>query len=888
MTDSPEPSAIELRQVDLIRAPRSISDYDEVASALEAAREPAIEEDALAALWGRGEEGRLHEDCRFAPTPWGRWRLTHQPLANDRLVRRLLRGDWDGTRIAAELASLDREHGGRHVFDPGDPRFHQVADRSRWTLSDLPLRPAVAPGESPPDGTWVEILTLTAAAGRLGGSAEVVERLGWVAIRGTVPEDAFVARIAGASMEPGLPDGSYAVFRPAEPESGVVLAVHADFADDDLVSCTVKRARRDARGQVTLSSDNPAYRDRPILPAGASWEDVRRVAVLERALEPKDFIGLPGSRPSRVDRGPLTEADLERRLRGLRDRAARLATPRVGARPAGSPGARELPTDWEPPVLAVAADGTSLRWTYPGWDLPAELGRQVAVAGRPVSLGNLRRPGFVTVPPQHASYTVEARQAPPAAVERLLSLRLPGLPADRASVFRAPAGGHGTLLAEPELQLGRTYRLLVPPSLSEAAKSLVDLSGGAVLGAIDGWPVVELEVRTDVDPAWAAELAKLGLRCSTGGVWLDLVGAMPERFDQTPSGAVVPVFDGGRLPVVKVSAGEPCERDQVHLLVACTGSEARLALPAGDSWLVQLEDIAPGIVVVEVRASDRELAHDQRVLLVEQLARPVPPIRGAVVLESEAGTWPLAGPAPAHRDLRAWTTQGVEEPTVAGPPLWPIVLRWGVGAQLGQTTLRLDETGALRLPLGEVDALVAEHVHAWVCVDAGELGQLLLLHIAEADVDGLAGTLRRLDSQRGVPLSSLLGAGERFDRWARSVLQALGYLVGVPAVRPRAVVAGLARTSIVQDRIEQEELGLLWVVDETDDALRTDASRRVDALIAEAQSSGADVALLTNGATWLRVEPRRRIPRRRWADLGAALTSPYDAQLIEFVQEFMA
>ena len=62
-----------------------------------------------------------------------------------------------------------------------------------------------------------------------------------------------------------------------------------------------------------------------------------------------------------------------------------------------------------------------------------------------------------------------------------------GLPGTIATVFRIDAAGVGYLMAEPALNPGQGYRLLVPPALAS-----VELKPGQVNSLRDGWRFWEL------------------------------------------------------------------------------------------------------------------------------------------------------------------------------------------------------------------------------------------------------------------------------------------------------------------------------------------------------------------------------------------------------------
>ncbi len=96
---------------------------------LAAVRRTFTEEDALAEIWEAGYNVSPQDDSRLilGREADGRsprhWHLAGQVVANNRLIESLEAGPWDGRDLDAELARLDREHGGHHIFCPADDRL---------------------------------------------------------------------------------------------------------------------------------------------------------------------------------------------------------------------------------------------------------------------------------------------------------------------------------------------------------------------------------------------------------------------------------------------------------------------------------------------------------------------------------------------------------------------------------------------------------------------------------------------------------------------------------------------------------------------------------------------------------------------------------------------
>ena len=114
---------------------------DAAVQRLAAARRTFTEEDALAEIWEAGYNVSPQDDSRLilGREADGRsprhWHLAGQVVANNRLIQSLEVGTWDGRDLDAELARLDREHGGHHIFCPADDRLAVHPD-GRIELAD--------------------------------------------------------------------------------------------------------------------------------------------------------------------------------------------------------------------------------------------------------------------------------------------------------------------------------------------------------------------------------------------------------------------------------------------------------------------------------------------------------------------------------------------------------------------------------------------------------------------------------------------------------------------------------------------------------------------------------------------------------------------------------
>ncbi|MCL6550292.1 MAG: HsdR family type I site-specific deoxyribonuclease [Acidothermus cellulolyticus] len=160
---------------------------------------------------------------------------------------------------------------------------HLAADWAEHQDEPTGLSPAAAPRHSPalalvtdpPDAerfrTYAPVYDLAAAAGGFS-ETQIPEPVGWLPVSGhTLSPDMFVAKVAGRSMEPLIPDGSWCLFRfyrGGTRNGKIVLVQHRDIADPETGgSYTVKRYQSrkaaDAQGwrhvEIRLEPQNPEF-----------------------------------------------------------------------------------------------------------------------------------------------------------------------------------------------------------------------------------------------------------------------------------------------------------------------------------------------------------------------------------------------------------------------------------------------------------------------------------------------------------------------------------------------------------------------------------------------------------------------------------------------------
>ncbi|MBI3272662.1 MAG: HsdR family type I site-specific deoxyribonuclease [Planctomycetes bacterium] len=171
----------------------------------------------------------------------------------------LLSGEWDASGAVVVAEGADGAPTGGASATGGTAR-EGGAEPSR-ALGHEPFRRLVG---TPPVKvrykTCVPLVSLQAAAGGFG-QAQEVEPACWVepGTKRKLRKGMFVARVAGKSMEPAIPDGSWCLF--ASPVEGsrdgrIVLVAHRDIRDPETAaSYTVKRYKSRKLGKGAGKGD---------------------------------------------------------------------------------------------------------------------------------------------------------------------------------------------------------------------------------------------------------------------------------------------------------------------------------------------------------------------------------------------------------------------------------------------------------------------------------------------------------------------------------------------------------------------------------------------------------------------------------------------------------
>jgi hypothetical protein len=116
--------------------------------------------------WSLGEDARLREDMRFRETPWGRWMLAADLVANESVYRWLHAEGRGSVALDTALGRAAEAFGRRCVFCTNDPRFVLRRNEVHLAASELSRQPVVEReiGELEKYQTHLPLHSLKAAA----------------------------------------------------------------------------------------------------------------------------------------------------------------------------------------------------------------------------------------------------------------------------------------------------------------------------------------------------------------------------------------------------------------------------------------------------------------------------------------------------------------------------------------------------------------------------------------------------------------------------------------------------------------------------------------------------------------------------------------------------
>jgi len=722
--------------------------------------------------WSLGEDARLREDLRFRETPWGRWMLAENLVANDAIYRWLHAERRGSIAVDAALNRASSLFGRRCVFCADDPRFVLRHDQVHLAASELSRQPVVEDevGDLEKYSTHLPLHSLKAAAasepaGEWGNRAQdqVIETLGWVRV--TLPgrrlnDHMFIAAIEGHSMDDGksgLVDGGYAVFElwPSGTRQSLNVLVRGAFTDPETGSYAVKKYladERDAEGchhKVSLVSLNPnkeRYPDIELQPEDD--DDITVVAKVVQALSSDEYERRPKAR-RRVGRRKLTADEQATRL------ARRVASFFEGA---------ALDSDDEDASEATSTGGQTrlVCLDVPAGGLHVEIGPLVDLPLFAHKLKKLRvvgtewdafilaanakaRPTRVPVRPGTGPWRWEAVGFEEEQELGLEELALDALDVTAPLVFRVDPDGVGQRLQSTTLALGQAYRLLLPPKVGDDVG--IELDGG--------WRIWSLDLAAQLSPTTRQMLTALGLDVGEACPRLEWALTQASAWRTNTRGESYPAFEAGTELLVNVSGISMDEGEETVLFLHGPSGTEQLTVSAGG--LVSLGRPAAGRWACALMHSRTNVHPTTLIFEVAENA-----------IQHVVATWTAAAPG------------SISSVEATAPPGWPVLLRWRVFASYEETLATLygndDGTVPVESFAPVIEARAARTRLADLVVDFGELGRRVLDHDGRASLKQVREQLTALWQQRSGLVQSRKGAWLQLRKpWFEPVTELLGY-----------------------------------------------------------------------------------------------------------------
>ncbi|MCB9797535.1 MAG: S24 family peptidase [Alphaproteobacteria bacterium] len=835
--------------------------FDPILVRLSAAATSIAEPEALAELWSHGEDAWLREDPRFRPTPWGRWVPSDRYLVNDLLVHELREGRSE-LSLSEQLKVLAKVIRRPTAICPADPRLCIEDDSVRLAPSELTADPLIERDIGPllRFVTHLPVLSLKVAAasrpaGAWGQEAEPqeVREEGWLRVdQRAMNRRMFVAQVKGASMEPTVEDGDWALFEFTFSDGvtydgdGRPVLVRWGAPLDELGSYAVKKLVTGPESLLLVSSnrDEERYPDITIPPE--EEDHLRVIATFQRALTPSDF----GRRPKPVRRRGRRVVEGQAGLHEQRTRLARRIDAFFEGRLTTDDEAdAQTATGWQTRVVCLDPESGGLHLEVGPLDGLPPFVRKLRVVGAEDRDGILlaanarSRPASLAMAPGSGPWRWEAVGFEDEEDLGLERLRAPALPSDSVSVFRVDAAGVGKTIAGTQLSLGQVYRLLLPPGLG-------DETTGDELA--EGWRLWTLDLSSAPPSTVRMQLEALGL--GVGEAWprLEWALAPPAAWQSTPRGEVYPVFEAGTEVAVRVRGLPDEEEGSAYLFLCGPAGVERLELPPSGSPLVSLDVLAQGRWACS-------------------LVHPRTEVRTTTLVFEVAED--------AFRQVDAdWSaTDDLSTLQVSAPPGWPVTLSWRVLRSVRVGTVHADSDSTVDmsklLPIVEERARRARVGD--LVIDLDELGRLVVQHDGRPSVESVRDGLASLWTEREGLVRGRRGAWlVLVPHWFKPVCELFGYtLEELVAMASAGADDGLAAWRLIVDErepggIRRSAARVLVLTEDLDATLAAGLEAVAHAC------SAADVreAIVTDGIRWTTHRKNNRMRQPEW-DLGEALSS---------------
>ena len=856
--------------------PRLIPSFDGVVERFADADTSFTEEEALQkSHWEKGEDARLREDFRFRPTPWNRWMLSHNLLANDALSRWLRDNHKSAVLLDEALDALGDSGDRRWVFCIGDPRLRLEDGLLRLASGELTNEPLT---EDPLDiekyVTHLPIHTLKAvaaseASGEWGPEAqeELIETLGW--LRVTIPHKLnnrmFVARIEGNSMDDGrrgMLNGAYAVFElwPAGTRQNKIVLVRGAFKDPETGSYALKKYVADMRDKegrhqrislVSLNSDKERYPDIELDPEdeAAVFVVAQFIAVLSQnqyARKPKRVQDKPGRRN-------LSESHVSGRMRkrvkeifgekgedkepgkALEQKASRLVCMDLEG---GGLHVETVPLTWMPNfVKRITLKAGSSSITMLAANLKHRTWRQM-------------------VPPSKDGYAWSAPGFEEEIGEELDRLVLLGLSENEAVIFKVDVAGIGQPMEGRKLSPGQEYRVVLSPSLKIEAAPI------GSIGHLDAdWQLWEFVLPVDLARGVQELLAKFHLEIGKTTPQLSWVTVPPVSFRQTPKGETYPCFHVKQPPILSIKGISLSKLGDASIFVLSGDEITSKPFPEGEQWIIQLEDIPVGPALVQVLHQKTDiLPASLPFFIVEEAAECI-----KAEIEIRIGPDKNVSDEKGHIVLKqdlGKLEQEDNEIGIAGPPLWPVRYDWQADSKSLITSTHIGESGAMDMDelLNRTQSRRESFLPGNWCFDFADLGVATLRHHPIPSPQDLMKRFKAFIEEKG---GSVMGLKGQFPLLRNVWLEPLFPLMGLESkelpledlrMAPNGMTAMLFFRTVRQPNgeIKKEKHSIFVLVSTKDDITRPGEGTAWEYADALCNNHQLAISIISDGICWMR------------------------------------
>lgn len=796
--------------------------------------------------WSLGEDARLREDLRFRETPWGRWMLADNVVANDAIYRWLHAERRGSIGLDAALQRAFNLFGRRCVFCADDPRFVLRHDEVHLAANELSRQPVVENnvGDLEKYSTHLPLHSLKAAAasqpaGEWGKRSQdqVIETLGWVRVN--LPgrrfnDRMFIAAIEGHSMDDGksgLVDGGYAVFElwPSGTKQNLSVLVRGAFTDPETGSYAVKKYiadQRDVEGRhrkvslVSLNPDKERYPNIELQPE--EDEDITVVAKVVQALSSNDY-----------ERRPMAKRRAGRRYLTGDEQAARLGRIVASFFDGTAPEADDednvaMNSGWQTRLVCLDVVSGGLQLEIGPLDGLPNFVKKLRVVGTDwesiVLAANAKtRRTRSSVRPGTGPWRWEAVGFEEEQDLGLDRLALSALDVVKPVVFRVDSDGVGQLIKSTTLALGQAYRLVLPPNI-----------GGDVGTELDnGWRVWSLELSAQLPTTTRQILTALELDVGEACPRLEWALTPASAWRANVRGEGYPIFEAGSELLINVGGVSVDEGDEASLFLH--GPSGTEHLPLSASGLFSLGRPAAGRWACALMHS---LTKVQPATLVFEIAEDA--------AEHVVSAWSAAAPG------------GLTSLEATAPPGWPVSLRWRVIASHEETLATLygneDRTISIEGVAPVIEARAARARIADLVLDFGELGCRSIPHDGRAPLKQVRDQLTALWTQRKSLVQSRAGAWlQLMQPWFEPVTALFGYGLDASAAPPQVEEAphDLAALVLTVDErimgtITRSPSRVLILTTDIEAVLR-DHREWIDAACSVANVRDA---IVTDGARW--------------------------------------